>query len=246
MNIKKSETLKNVTVVEFKTKDGVRKLTSLKRFNSNGSLNYYRENDKFNFEKWIDYDNNGNQIRIITTEYNESYYYDIETEKLSKKYINNYEEYFEYDENNNMIYYYSPCNNKRFEEWRKYDENNNLIHYKDSIYCEEWYEYDENNNCIHCKHSSGYEEWLKYDENNNLICKMNNYEKEIYEYDGNNNCIYIKNYDDIEYWQKFDKNNNLIYRKDSKGLEETLEYNDDGNIIKYQISDGTLYEYYYI
>ena len=35
------------------------------------------------------------------------------------------------------------------EEWYEYDENGNLIHTKDSKGCESWCEYDKNSNLIY-------------------------------------------------------------------------------------------------
>ena len=54
---------------------------------------------------------------------------------------------YEYDQNNNLIYYKHP---KGYEEWKSYDKNSNLIHYTIS---------------------TGYECWNKYNSNNNLIQK---------------------------------------------------------------------------
>ena len=58
------------------------------------------------------------------------------------------------------------------EEWYEYDENGNYIYFKNSGGYESWYDYDENGNKTHRKDSNGYEEWYEYDKNNNLIHKI--------------------------------------------------------------------------
>ena len=67
------------------------------------------------------------------------------------------EEWFDYDENGNEIYFMSTDDNS--EEW--YDSNGNCIHYKesDSGY-EEWKEYDDDK-LVYFKNSLGEE--TKYD-----------------------------------------------------------------------------------
>lgn len=98
----------------------------------------------------------GNIIEI--RKYNESgypiYYKDIELKS---------EQWYEYDENDNMISYERS---DEFKEWWIYDKNNNLIYHK-SDNCigisEEWYTYDENNNKIAYENSDGAKYLSKYE-----------------------------------------------------------------------------------
>ena len=71
----------------------------------------------------------------------------------------NHEEWYEYDKNNNCIYYKDSNDN---EEWREYDKNRNIIHYRNSNNFEYWNEYDENSNIIHYKNSNNIEFWNDY------------------------------------------------------------------------------------
>jgi YD repeat-containing protein len=47
-----------------------------------------------------------------------------------------------------------------FEEWYEYDDNGNEIYYKDSTGFEGWYGYDDKGNVTHWRDSNGHEEWL--------------------------------------------------------------------------------------
>jgi len=66
-----------------------------------------------------------------------------------------------FDKNDNLIY-------KRYlndyEYWWEYDENNNEIHFNSSKGSEYWKKYDKNNRIIYCKRHDGREDYYyKYD-----------------------------------------------------------------------------------
>lgn len=89
-------------------------------------------------------------------------------ERGNEIYIRSYDEdgedydeaWFEYDENDNMIYF---KNNYGEEEWSLYDKHNRLVNIIDQDGIETWLEYNENN-CIHSKSSNEEENWFKYNE----------------------------------------------------------------------------------
>ncbi len=67
-----------------------------------------------------------------------------------------------YDKRGNLIYkfwsnFFNGCS-----EWYEYDENNNLIHTKNSEGFNEWKEYDDNSNLIYHKNVHGLESWGKW------------------------------------------------------------------------------------
>lgn len=99
-----------------------------RKFNDNGQVVYYRDtHDVYTY----DYDDNGNLI---------------------SRYMNDdIDSIYEYDENNNRIYY---CNIGFFDNGNNY---------------EAWYEYDDNGKCIHSYDSEGQETWFEYDNNNYQI-----------------------------------------------------------------------------
>ncbi len=73
----------------------------------------------------------------------------------------NYDEaWFEYDENDNMIYF---KNNYGDEEWSIYNEKNQLVNSVDQDGIQEWYEYNKCNH-VHFKCSNGEESWHKHDD----------------------------------------------------------------------------------
>lgn len=76
----------------------------------------------------------------------------------------------ELDSNNNLLY--KKRTNIRFntteEEWFKYNENNDLINYKSSNGYEEQYDYNKEGKLVHRK-SSKNEEWTEYDENGRCV-----------------------------------------------------------------------------
>lgn len=75
----------------------------------------------------------------------------------------------EFDERRNLIHYKS-CD---YEEFFNYDKDNNLIHTKNSNHMECWYEYDINRNKVYLK-INNYVCWYKFDKNNKMIyCKSN-------------------------------------------------------------------------
>lgn len=130
-------------------------------------------------EKWFEYDD---QNRLIY--YNEDSriiiypVYDTNGNRIfDKNPHGEIVEEYKYDENENKIY----CRDKNGrEEFYEYDDNNKLIYIKscktdtnNSIFSEESFRYDKSGNCIY--HKFNYndlnidEEWYRYDDKNNLI-----------------------------------------------------------------------------
>ena len=94
------------------------------------------------------FDNRGNEIYIKTID------------------EDGYDEcWFEYDENNNIVYFKNSYGD---EEWSIYNKNNSLVNIVYSDGEQIWYEYGKNNT-IHTKSSNGKECWCKCNKNGEQI-----------------------------------------------------------------------------
>ena len=194
---------------------------------------------------------NGNQmiyqkfdnIEIQYNKYGQKIYY----KEIYKNSSLTFEEWYEYDDNHNLISY---RNSDNLIIWYEYDKNGNLIHTKNSKNDESFYfyEYDENGNKIYCHHSDDFEEWFEYDENSNLIYYHDSegYKKWI-EYNKNGKTIKYSN-GRIE---KFDENDTKIYIKSTNYKGELIELgilkeDDKGNRTHYKTDSNEFwYEYLY-
>jgi hypothetical protein len=78
-----------------------------------------------------------------------------------------WEEEYQYDENDNLIY----ANTNGFKEWYNYDQNNHRIHYLNSKGFEYWKYYNSKGRLIYKKDSRGGESFYKYAKNNLLYIK---------------------------------------------------------------------------
>lgn len=133
---------------------------NVEEFDRKGRLIYEEEHSGVSeciFKTYKKYDDNDNII------------YDklIIEDKLETN-IN--ENFYDYDERGNEIYYKRTLNGEiKIEIWREYDENNNLIYSKDKNGNEWFYRYDENNRCIYLNEPFIGESYCEYDDNGNTI-----------------------------------------------------------------------------
>lgn len=181
------------------------------------------------------------EMGIRSVELNAIYEYNRDGKEVYSKTHGGSEEWFEYDENGNEIYYRKSHSFGGYEEWYEYDEQGNKIHMKASYDYEEWYEYDEHGSMIYYKDSHGTERWYwyEYDENGNEIYnKDSDGDEEWKEYDENGNLIHCKNSDGREAWREYDENGNYVYGKNYYGDEEVITYNEKGYTFCYIPYDG--------
>ena len=83
---------------------------------------------------------------------------------------------------------------KLWEEEYQYDENDNLI-YANTNGFKELYDYDQNNHRIHYLNSKGFEYWKYYNSKGRLIYKKDSRGGESFYKYAKNNLLYIKNID---------------------------------------------------
>lgn len=164
--------------------------------------------------------------------------------------------YYEYDDKNNIVYYYEGYSLDYIKEWHKYDSNGREIYfkcYKEALMFgvyedrEEWYEYDENNNRIYEKHRSYeyYKEyWNEYDSNCKITKrKCSDNTSEIFIYDLKGNLIHKKDFDGTDFYYEYDEENNMIISY-YNGKSETYKYK-SGKVVYHKEVDGTRYWYEY-
>lgn len=192
------------------------------------------------------------EIGIHSVELNAIYEYNRDGKEVYRKTQGGSEEWFEYDENGNEIYYRKSHSSGGYEEWYEYDEQGNKIHMKASYDYEEWYEYDEHGSMIHYKDSHGTERWYwyEYDENGNEIYNKDSYgDEKIMKYDQNGNLVYLKEFDGGDVSYEYDENGNMI-RGMAVGSEFGKNYNKKGLCVYSYVygsysGSETWYEYTY-
>lgn len=116
--------------------------------------------DNTGFEYWCEVDENGNTINYKNSKGFEFYKRFDENNNLIYHKDNEYleEETFCYLYNKDKKIIYSKCKTRaddNYEEWFKYDDNGNLIHYRDSDNYEFWYNYDDRGNQINYQCNDG-------------------------------------------------------------------------------------------
>lgn len=180
----------------------------------------------FGDEFWYEYDKNGKQI------------YEKHSNGFEKNFI--YDEFghdvtfidkIEYNQKGRVIYRKLIWGD---EFWYEYDENNKIIYRKfQNQYNEKeyWYEYLVNGNKI-AKKEKRYERQYKRGK------KVNEWIEFLSEYDSNGNKKHSKSSDGNEEWYEYDEKGSLIYHKYISLTEETenteifyeIEYDSNGNI----------------
>ncbi len=218
-----------------------------------GKISHYSEyqNGKKSYERWLEYDQNGNEIH-----YKDS---------------NGTERWNEYDQNGKLIHYKDSNGTER---WWEYDQNGNEIHFKDSE------GYDVNGDCYYrfpdkCEDCDKNTKNLPRTEKDHKG-RIKEFDKDghmIYYYDPEENfeswveynefgkVSHYKNTLGLEWWKDYDKNGNLLnYYNTSNGTkkcfniklseietddskEDIKEYYDNG-LLKYH-KDFNGYEYFY-
>lgn len=136
-----------------------------------------------------------------------------------------------FDELNNEIYYKNISSG--IERWKYYDKNNNLLHSKSNI-SELWISYDEKNRITHMREVKADgtlidESWTEYYDSLRISVTLpHNLDEGIFVF---------KEYDEI--------NDKVIKYRNSKGFEQTFDYNLNGLCIKTEDSDGLVEKYDY-
>lgn len=74
-----------------------------------------------------------------------------------------------YDKHGNLVYRKLSHD---YEAWYEYDKNGNMVHHIETTgntFREEWFKYDTRGNMTYHKDSNGYEYWKRYDKHGRLV-----------------------------------------------------------------------------
>ena len=173
------------------------------RYDDRGNVIYFKKHD--NYEKFFEYDSDGNMILEKSSNYKWHYEYDSGGNLIHEIDQQGIEKFYEYDSEGNLIYSRGPA---EIEIWREYDSNGNEVHYRYSDGrpgndYEAWNEFDSDGNMIYCK-SKGVH-----------FCSRDSSTESWFEYDSNGNVIYIKyGSNGDEYFFGYDEKGNMVsYKK---------------------------------
>ena len=224
----------NGNLIHSKASDGKETFSS---YNSKGMRTYYRNSNGIEFK--FSYDSENRCIYTACSQgyekWNEYDGYNL----IHSRYRYTTKLWYQYDITNGMTE-----NITDYEEWFTYDNRNNLIHYKDSKGIIKSYEYDVFNN-VTMKNINGKIERIiwEYNKDNKLVYSASS-NGTVCEY-----CSFgiecERKYGTIIIQNTYDEFGHVIHTEDISGNSIDYKYDEKGNLIHAIHSDGTeeWYEY---